>query len=401
MQGDGVELEGSMGRRFRISLALAALVVGMVTAGCPKRVGPPTAAAPVRDESPAGRAVALYDDGKCAEARPILESLDAEGQLSGPLLYRLGYCHGIAGDAPKQRSLMERSLAKLQEEAASANNLEVSFFLANALSNLERRDEARAAAAEATGRLESRAWPQPARPLEEFRAAKLYADQARRDEAVRWYRAAIEGFDAENMAAPGYRRWARRYLGEDAFSRSNWTDAERDYSALVALGDASPSEWDRLAVARARLSRYAEAAEAWRSAEKLDPANADRARYSRNLALQASAAGTLPAAAPSGAAWTSVAQADLEKIMADQAAVARSVRAEAGDGSSLEPAKRLEFDERLAAAQRVFLAAALEYSLRNLSIRETAFSAGYAPLIFHADEWKVPIPEPAPDEPEP
>jgi hypothetical protein len=40
--------------------------------------------------------------------------------------------------------------------------------------------------------------------------------------------------------------------------------------------------------------------------------------------------------------------------------------------------------------RRVFVAAALEYALRNLPLRETAFQAGYAPLIFHRSRWQLP-----------
>ena len=46
--------------------------------------------------------------------------------------------------------------------------------------------------------------------------------------------------------------------------------------------------------------------------------------------------------------------------------------------------------QELSAARGLFVAAGLEYSLRGLPLRETAFRAGYAPMIFHSRHWKPP-----------
>ena len=48
----------------------------------------------------------------------------------------------------------------------------------------------------------------------------------------------------------------------------------------------------------------------------------------------------------------------------------------------------------LAQARSTFVGAALEYALRDHDIRETAFLGGYAPLIFHPEEWLLPEEEP-------
>jgi hypothetical protein len=68
---------------------------------------------------------------------------------------------------------------------------------------------------------------------------------------------------------------------------------------------------------------------------------------------------------------------------------------ELGARAGSEP---LSEDERAAMAaeiesiQPVFVAACLEYTARELPIRESAFFGGYAPLIFHESRWRLPEP---------
>jgi len=363
---------------------------------CPKKpVEPVLAPAPTpapqgQPKTPAEQAVALYDRGEYSPARGILEELERQGSLNGPLMYRLGFCYGYAGDEAKQREWMARALEALQQEATTANSLEVSFFLANALTNTGQTVAAARTAAEATSLIETKQWPEPARALDRFRVAKLYADQGRGDEATRWYRAALQAFAAEGEPAPGYVRWARRYLAQRAIARGDSADAAEQLAALVALGGAPAADYDRLAGARVRLGQWSQAAEAWAEAVRLDPANADRPRYCRNLALQAETIRSLPAASPAGGSWASLSKEDLETLLREQAAIARQIHKDAATTPPADAAARANLERTLATAQSTFVAAALEYALRNYDIRETAFVGGYAPLIFHPEEWQLP-----------
>jgi tetratricopeptide (TPR) repeat protein len=356
---------------------------------CAARAPAPVASpAPAPETGSAAAALALYDSGRYDEARPHLEQIDAGGDATGPLLYRLGVCYDHAGDTARRNATMQRALTLLEAEAATANRLEVSFFLANAYGNLGRATDAQKAALEAVTQLQDGAWPRPSEPIDWFRFAKLHQDLGRRDDAVAAYQRALDGWRAAGAAVPGYERWARRYLGADAFARADWPQAEADYAALVAAGGASPADHDRLAVARVRQAKWGPAAEAWREAERLDPANADRARYCRNLARLAEGTGPLPATTPAGSPWSAASKEDLEAILADQAATLRTARFEAAAGLSAE--RRAELETQVARARANFVAAGVEYAARQLNIRETAFVGGYAPLIFHPEEWKLP-----------
>jgi tetratricopeptide (TPR) repeat protein len=343
--------------------------------------------------APAQQAVALYDQGRYAEARDLLQKLDAQGALDGPLLYRLSFCLGVgeAADPAGQQAALERARAALEREAASDPTLESEFYLANALRNLNRRAEAREVALRAVARVESENFVPPADPGEAFRVAKLYADLGRQTEAMLWYRKALEGFEAAPDAAPVYIRWARRYAADVYFSRADFAAAEKEYAALVATGQAEEVDWDRLAVARVKLGEWAGAEQAWRGAEQANPIEADRARYARNLAVLAGKLGTLPAIAPDGRPWAELSQQDLESIMKTNGDRAKEIRgsAEAPDTSEED---RRKLAAELAALQPMFVAACIEYTVRGMPIRETAFFGGFAPLIFHADLWDLPQP---------
>jgi tetratricopeptide (TPR) repeat protein len=347
-------------------------------------------AAPVRGQAPTAveQAVALYDQGRYAEARPILEQLDDDGMLTGPLLYRLSYVLAVGGDTPGQQGALRRAVALLEQELSSDATLESAFYLANSLRNLNRAAEAREVALRAIERAESGSWQPSTDPVELFRLAKLYADVGRQADAALRYRQTLERLEASPDAFPIYVRWARRFLAELAFNRGDYDAVETELTALEERGMADPSDWDRLAVARARLGNWPGAAAAWRAAEAANPADADRPRYCRHLATLASGMGALPELAPDGRPWSALSKPELEALMKTQADIVKNIQA-ALDVESVDDETFAGFEKEVGAAKTVFVSASLEYALRKLPIRETAFFGGYAPLIFHAQNWEL------------
>lgn len=336
-------------------------------------------------------AVALYDAARYEDARAAIESLEAQGQVSGSLLYRLHFCRRVAGDTKGAGDALERAREALEREAPAAKTLEAPFYLANAYANLGRPDDARRAAEDATARVESGAIAKPVRPIEWFQLAKLYQDQGRVADAAKNYEAALEGFAPGTF--PGNVRWARRFLGDFAAARQDWAEADRELGALAAAGLAEPRDLAVLARARGRRGNWAGAADAWRLAVKADPANADDARYASRLADAAAALGKLPETAPGGAAWGGPTREELEALMkaqADAVLGARERATKAKAEGKATPELRAEVEGAIRAARPVFLAAALEYTLRGFPIRETAFKDGYAVLIFQDALWGWP-----------
>ena len=193
-------------------------------------------------------------------------------------------------------------------------------------------------------------------------------------------------------------RWASRYVGDHAYEAREWEVAERAYSRLVEAGETSLEAYDRLAVARARLGLWDEAGKAWNKGIRLDPANADRARYCEQLVLQARRLGSLSATAPDGRLWLGLSKEELETLMSSQVEVVRTARQEVERVPGTDYERRAALQTGIDAAHAVFIAAALEYALAGYEIRETAFVGGYAPLVFYFDEWSLP---PPPEEPAP
>ena len=374
----------SRGRSFEGGRACAALCIVVSLAGIRAQEAPaPPPPSP-------GRALELYDAGRYVEARQVLEQLAAQGPLDGPLQYRLYYCQNLER-LPAAPQTLARAIEALEREQASAKNLEAAFYLVNAYSNSGRSADAGRVAQAATGRVESKQLPEPTDPLEQFRLGKLYADQQKGEQAERWYAASLKSLrPATGGTSPAYVLWAARYMADATFARGDYTEAEGYLARLTDQERPSPDDLDRLAVARARIGMFNEAGQAWRRIERIDPANADRARYSSRLAEAAAKLPGYSAAAPDGRLWTQLTEAELEAIMTEQAAVARKTHEEGADWKSLDPPKKAELQGRLDRARPVLVGAALEYTLQGHNIREAAFMGGFAPLIFHDKEWQLP-----------
>jgi tetratricopeptide (TPR) repeat protein len=354
------------------------------------------------------KAVRLYDQGNYSEAQKALLEIDGAGALDGPLLYRLFFCEKAAGLNDEAGKTLDRARAALEAERGTSNSLEAAFYLANTYTNLGRAPEAREVARETTAKLESGRLAAPTSAIALFQVGKLYQDQGRQDEASAYYEKAADAFDLADGRYVGSARWALRYLGTSAFARADFAGSEKALTRLTALPGVEAADWDALAAARTRLARYAPAAEAWKMSVKLDPEDADDARYAARLADAAAVIAPLPAEASAGAAFRSMSQADLESFLKRCAETAKAAQAQAASAMRPEkdgaPARALDAKVReqtiaeLLATRRQFVAAGLEYAVRRYGIRETAFREGYAVLVFQDSAWELP-PDPKPATP--
>jgi tetratricopeptide (TPR) repeat protein len=366
--------------RYRYTVAAAAVLLLSAALSAADTPGPT-----VNPEE----AVALYDAGRYEEARGMLEELDARSEATGPLLYRLAFALGKTGEAARGKAMESRAMTVLEQEFASGGGLEVAFYLSNAHRNTNNPTRSTEVAGEAIRRQESGTWPEPETALERFRIGKLYADQNREEEAAGWYRKALTGFEAQAGRFPSYENWIRRYLYRIASDQQDWKTAGELLRANLEGGQGSRADHDLLAVLLTRSGRWAEAEEAWRSLERMDPAQADRPRYCRQLTIRAREVGTLPVETLDGEPIASLDKDRMEVILKELADNLTAVQTGvAGDPDADREAAGRELDK----IKPVFVAVALEYAYQGHPIRETAFQGGYAPLIFHASRWVVPNP---------
>jgi tetratricopeptide (TPR) repeat protein len=362
-------------------------------------------------------ALTLYGEGKYEQALPLLQALDAAGAADGALLYRLYFCQRHAKD-PAARTTQERARVQLEKEYADSPDLEAPFYLANVYRNVGRLADMRRVAAEAISRIENGSLPQPATGVEMFRLGKMYADIDRKEEAAGWYSRAVEMLDdGEAVSAPPYIAWAARQIAVWALSKEDYAVAA-EYYALLPMGtkDSLP-DLDSMATASCRAGMYAQAKEAWLQAERLDPANANRFRYSRHLAAMAEELGRLPMNAPDGRTWQELSKEELQSEMIERVSAVREVVASGREAEALvrgvdmaatealgpsESLKKFKIQLRrlrgmllqnlqaeIDLAKPDFVAAGLEITINRYGIRETAFFGGYAPLIFNKEQWSL------------
>jgi tetratricopeptide (TPR) repeat protein len=350
-------------------------------------------------------AVRLYDQGTYDQARTALHQLDDASALDGPLLYRLFFCEKATGHEEDARKALDRARTALETGIPATRTLEDSFYLANTYANLGRPEDARNVARDATSRIESGKLAQPTTAMGNFQLGKLYQDQGRTAEASKFFGKAVDTFDVTGGRYGGNVRWALRFLGNGAFARRDFAASEASFVKLTGMGGADLADWDALAAARVRLGKYTEAGDAWRAQVRLDPANADDARYAARLADAAATIKPLPESASGATAFAQMSRVELESFLKTQSDAALASQARIGEAMAvgkdgaptkpIDPKLRSEESQKLGSVRKLFTAAALEYAIKQFGIRETAFREGYAVLIFQDRAWEVP-PDPDP-----
>jgi len=362
------------------------LLVGALTVLTPPVCGAADEAAGV--DAKRAEAESLYAQGRYSEALPILEQLDASGDANGPLLYRLTYCQSKTGAPAASEASERRALETLEGELETAPTLEVPFYLSNIYRNTGRIADANRVAAETTERVETGGLPKPETGMDMFQLGKLYADQDRAELATEWYTQAVDALTADGRVGGPYVRWASRYLAEAAYNRKDHDAAQKYYGTLVDEGEGAGPEFERLAISRARVGMYREAADAWRLVESSNPPDPNRARYAGRLCRLAATLKSQSPLAPSGKPWTELTQQELEELMKQEAGRAMQVYTEAQEAAQPTKEERRAYLAKLKEAKAVFVPAALEYTLRGLDIRQTAFFGGYARLILNRSAWR-------------
>jgi tetratricopeptide (TPR) repeat protein len=362
------------------------------------------------------QALQLYGEGSYEQALPLLEDLDAAGEADGTLLYRLYYCQRQL-QRPEARRTQERARLQLEKEVEDSPDLEVPFYLANAYRNIGRLTDMRRVATAAIARMENGELQEPSSGVEMFRLGKLYADLDRENEAAEWYGRAVDLLaDQKTDSAPPYAIWAARYLAERAAARGELESAAK-YQALLPLDGLEAAELDSLAVASCRAGLFERAREAWLRAERLMPTDANRYRYGRHLASMALSLGGLPDRTADGRAWSELSKEDLQSLITEAVQEVRQTATTANDiyrlmlelitiaagelddkvlvnklDGQLEMILLGMFErmqQEMDSVKPQFVAACLEFTIKNYGIRETSFFGGFAPLVFHENQWRI------------
>ena len=335
-------------------------------------------------------AIRLYDAGRYSESKPLLEKLVAAGNADGITHYRLYFCQRTSGD-PAQQQTLEQARALLEEEVKVAQGFEAAFYLSNTYANLGLGAEVPRFAAAVTGRFEAEDIKPPTTAVEQFRLGKLYADQERARLAAPWFEKAMDGFEAvDNASFRPYLEWGSRWLGDRAMAEERFEEAAKQFGRVAAVSaNATLEDLDNLGMASLMVGEYRAATKAWQRAVLINPANADRYRYGTGLAELCRVTEDIPISPDDDRGWDELSGEELDQILTQNAAVVREVKTEAEAIDEMTLEQRKAFNARIQAVRPVFVGAALESMRRRINLREAAFFGGYAPLIFHAREWRI------------
>jgi tetratricopeptide (TPR) repeat protein len=366
----------SVGSVFRNPGALVLLVaVVWLPAGA--------AATPLND------AIQLYEAGRYAESKPLLEQVVARGNADGITHYRLYFCQRATGD-PAQQQTLAQARALLEKEVVEAHGFEIAFYLSNTYANLGLNDQVLRIAAETTGRFETHAIEAPTIAVEQFRLGKLYDDQDRGREATPWFEKAVDGFEtSDETAFRPYFEWGARWLGKRAMGDERYEVAAKQLGRVSASGNATLDDFDNLGLASLIIGDYPAATKAWQQAVRMNPSAADRYRYGSALANLCRGTKDIPISPDGERGWDEMSHEELEQMLNQQAQIVREVKAEAAAIEALTADQRKPLDARITEARPLFVGAALESMRRGINLREAAFFGGYAPLFFHAREWQA------------
>ena len=337
------------------------------------------------EETPAPRrqAVELFESGDYAAALPLLEQAVADAP-DGPTLYRLYFAQARTR-ASGALDTMGRARDRLEAELEGSRGVQVPYFLAELYRASGKLSDAKRVAEQAASGIDGGTLPPPSSSADAYRLGKLYESLERMDDAANWFRKAVE-LAGDGPITPAV-RGASRFLAERAFDAGDDAAAAKYYARLTE-GDVTAEDLSRLAQLNIRRGEYLPAAAAWYKIVRLDPANGDQARYAAQLATQAEERKPLPATDPEGRPWAETPPGDLERLMLETVSEAQGLLDQAAR-LELNKARDWETQLKVWEIRNTFLAAALEFTMRGYPIRETAFQAGYAPMIFHSRRWRV------------
>ena len=296
-------------------------------------------------ESKLQQAIRLYDAGRYAESKPLLEQIVAAGDADGVTLYRLYFCQRSTND-PAHAQTLARARVLLEKEVAEAAGFESAFYLSNTYANLGRTADVPRIAFAVTTRFEAGEIAAPTTAVEQFRLGKLYADQSNDLAASPWFEKAVDGFEASGDATFGpYLEWGARWLGTRAMEEERFEAAAKQLARVCGGPNPNLEDLDKLGLANLIIGNYDAAKNAWQHATRLSPTAADRFRYGAGLAELAKATQDVPLSPDGERGWNELSREELDKILADQAQIVRDAKTEADAIETLTAEQRTTLSE--------------------------------------------------------
>ena len=338
-----------------------------------------TCASRSKDAGPAATdpGQALYNQGKFAEALPLLEK-SAEHGKTGTLLYQIGFCKtAVPGGTPEAkkpywaeaRPLLEKEIA-----APGGATLDRLYYLTVISSDLGELEVMRKFARQAVDTIEKGPDPNKLTGDDWFRLGRLHDFLQESSEAEAAYRRAVSAFAKTPAANPSYEALSLVRVADLDFEAHHFNDAAEGYTRALALVPAFQQVRPfRQGTALLAMGRFDEAAKAY--ALDREDKTATESQYAADIARKAAAVGGVDKADADG---TPIDGMPLEGVEDRCRRAAKEFRA-AREKNSWKPGDPLPAE--VAQFQKRFVSLLRERFMQTGEIQEFCLKEGMADLV--------------------
>jgi len=321
-------------------------------------------------------ATALYDQGKCAEALPLLQKARAAGLEDGALLYQIGYCReAVEGRPEGRRETWNEAEPVLVREIAQAGGATLVrlYDLTVIHSDRQEWDKMNQYARQAIEQFEKGPDPNALTGEDWFRLGRLHDLLVEPSEAEAAYRRSVSAFARTKGGSAIYRSLALAKVAELDLERARYPIAANGFDEALTLYHANNQVRPFLqGLALLAAHRFEEAAA--RFGEDTSDTNAE-SQYGADLARKAKDVAPLDDKDIDGVPLASIPEDVLQARVRDAAKAFRAAR----DKNSYRQGDPLPAE--VALHQKRFAALLGEYFVRTRAMQEFCLHEGIADLV--------------------
>jgi tetratricopeptide (TPR) repeat protein len=325
----------------------------------------------------AEKAVSLYNQGKYAEALPLLQKAADGGRRDGTIVYQIGYCQEVVEGKSEARQAAWREARTLLEKEVSdpgGATLERLYYLAKINSDEGDFERMRQYALQGVEQFEKGPDANALTGEDWFRLGRMHDFLSEPSESEATYRRSVSAFTRTPDANPIYRALALARVADLDLPAGGFESAAAGYAeALKIMPDSTHVHPFRSAVAFLAAGRHDEAMA--RFAADRDPDTMTDSQYGADLARKAKDVAPLEAKDADGASIRSLPPEALEQRIKEAGEEFRASRVKhswkTGDPLSAELVQR----------QKRFVALLTELLARTGRIQEFCLRQGIADLV--------------------
>ena len=340
----------------------------LLLAGCPEK-GPARPAAT--------RTTSLYDQGKYADALPVLVKTLESGRRDGTLLYQIGYCRLVVEKKDDERKAAWKEAEPLLEKEIAAPGgatLERLYYLTVIKADAGAYGTMTQYARQAVEQFEKGPDPNGLTGDDWFRLGRLHDYLMESSEAEAAYRRSVSAYAREQGVGSVYASLALAKVGDFEFKAGHYPDAADDYDrALKAQPTSDQVSAYRHGLVLLAIGRFDDAVP--RFVADRDPQTMEEAQYGADLARKAKEVAPLPDKDLDGLSAAGLLDDALRDRVRQAAKDLRAARVK----NSMKPGDPLPAE--VADRQRRFVYLLRQLLVRRKEIQQFCLEEGIADLV--------------------